>query len=99
MADPQRLAADPVTAGPPVDEREAALRPVECDRCGAAVLVAKFSLQHTSVQWSMDSMRTCAEFSARIAAGEQSALVDTCASLRESIDRAVIEGRLEVLPP
>jgi len=81
MADPRRLAADPVTAGaagasapsaasgPPVDEREAALRPVECDRCGAAVLVAKFSLQHTSVQWSMDSMRTCAEFSARIAAG------------------------------
>ena len=111
MADPRRLAADPVTAGaagasapsaasgPPVDEREAALRPVECDRCGAAVLVAKFSLQHTSVQWSMDSMRTCAEFSARIAAGEQSALVDTCASLRETIDRAVLDGRLEVLPP
>jgi hypothetical protein len=44
-------------------------------------------------------MRTCAEFSARIAAGEQSALVDTCASLRETIDRAVLDGRLEVLPP
>jgi hypothetical protein len=44
-------------------------------------------------------MRTCAEFSARIAAGEQTALVDGCASLRDSIDRAVAEGRLEILPP
>ena len=39
-------------------------------------------------------MRACAEFSARVAAGEQTALIDTCASLRASIDRAVFLGRL-----
>jgi hypothetical protein len=51
------------------------------------------------VQWSFESVRACAEFSARAAAGEQTALIDTCASLRDSIDRAVRDGRLEILPP
>ncbi len=111
MADVQPLAAgfiatqrQPQPDGPepglvPADEREAGFRPVECERCGAAALVAKFSPQHTSVQWSQASVRTCAEFSARVAAGEQTALIDTCASLRDSIDRAVLDGRLEVSPP
>jgi hypothetical protein len=114
MADPHRLTAEPAVAepavaeraaaehlasGPPADERDAGLQPTACERCGAAVLVAKFSPQHTSVQWNAESMRACAEFSARIAAGEQTALVDSCASLHDSIDRAVLEGRLEVLPP
>ncbi len=81
------------------DERHAAFRRIECERCMAAVLVVKFSRQHTSIQWSPASVRACAEFSARAAAGEQSALIDTCASLRESIDRAVSAGRLEVSPP
>jgi hypothetical protein len=109
MADAHRLTAEPAAAqraaaeylasGPPADEREAGFQATECERCGAAVLVAKFSPQHTSVQWNAESMRACAEFSARIAAGEQTALVDSCASLHDSIDRAVLEGRLEVLPP
>ena len=64
------------------DERHAGFRQVECDRCAAAVLVVKFSQQHTSVQWSAASVRSCAEFSARVATGEQSALIGTCASLR-----------------
>jgi hypothetical protein len=81
------------------DEREARYGRVECDHCGVAVLVAKFSLQHTSVQWSAASVRACAEFSARVAAGEQTALIDTCARLRGSIDRAAAQGRLEVSPP
>ena len=81
------------------DERHGGFRRVECDRCAAAVLVVKFSRQHTSVQWSPASVRACAEFSARAAAGEQTALIDTCASLRESIDRAVSHGHLEVPPP
>ena len=83
----------------PADEREAGFRPVECERCGATALVAKFSPQHTSVQWSFESVRACAEFSARAAAGEQTALIDACSSLRRSIDRAVRDGRLEILPP
>ena len=81
------------------DERHAHFQRIGCDRCVATVLVVKFSRQHTSVQWSPASVQACAEFSARAAAGEQSALIDTCASLRESIDRAVSQGRLEVSPP
>ncbi len=81
------------------DERHAGFQRVDCDRCAAAVLVVKFSQQHTSVQWSPASVRACAEFRARAAAGEQTALIDTCASLRDSIDRAVRQGRLEVCPP
>ena len=69
---------------------------MSCARCGAAVLVAKFSPQHTSVQWSAAAVRACAEFSAQ---GRPSALVEGCASLRDSIDAAVAAGRLEVSPP
>ena len=78
---------------------DAGFRRIECDRCAAAVLVVKFSQQHTSVQWSPAAVRSCAEFSARVAAGEQTALIDACASLRAAIDRAVSQGRLEISPP
>jgi len=86
---------------PPVpdDERRADFRPVECERCGATALVAKFSPQHTSVQWSLESVRGCAEFSALAAAGGQTALVEACAGMRASIDRAVLQGRLDISPP
>jgi len=80
----------------PRDERRAAFCPVECGRCGAAVLAAKFSPQHTSVQWSAAAVRACAEFGA---ADHPSALVEGCASLRDSIDAAVAAGLLEVSPP
>ena len=83
----------------PTDERHATLREMACDRCAAVVGVTKFSPQHTSVPWSLGATAVCAEFSAREAAGERSALIDTCASLRDSLDRAVAEGRLEVTPP
>jgi hypothetical protein len=81
------------------DERHVSLAPVRCARCGAAVLAAKFSAQHTSVQWSAAAVRACAEFSASAAEGRPSALVEGCASLRDSIDAAVAAGRLEVSPP
>ena len=80
----------------PRDERHAAARPVECARCGAAVLAAKFSPQHTTVQWSAAAVGACAEFGA---SGRPSALVEGCASLRDSIEEAVAAGRLEVSPP
>jgi hypothetical protein len=79
-----------------LDERHAALSRVECARCGAAVLAAKFSPQHTSVQWSVAAVRACAEFAAREG---PTALVQGCGSLRDSIDAAVAAGRLEVSPP
>jgi hypothetical protein len=81
------------------DERAWRYAEVRCGRCGAVVEVAKFSLQHTSVQWTAESVLTCAEFSAQVAAGGSSALIATCASLRASIDAAVHDGRVEVLPP
>jgi hypothetical protein len=78
------------------DERYAAFCPVECGRCGAGVLAAKFSPQHTVVQWNAASVAACAEFSASV---RPSALVEGCGSLRDSIDAAVMAGRLEVSPP
>jgi hypothetical protein len=81
------------------DERHARLREVTCGRCLAQVAVAKFSPQHTSVQWTTDAAATCAEFAGRAAAGEPTALVRTCASLWRSIDDAVRDGRLEVKSP
>jgi hypothetical protein len=79
-----------------LDERLGAASPVECARCGAAVLAVKFSPQHTSVQWSAAAVRACREFGAM---DRPSALVEGCASLRDSIDAAVAAGRLEVSPP
>jgi hypothetical protein len=79
-----------------VDERPWRYTPVECAQCGVVAAVAKFSLQHTSVQWTQQAVRDCEEFAA---AGGNSALIPTCASLRESIEDAVAGGRVEVLPP
>jgi hypothetical protein len=81
------------------DDRRATVREVSCARCSVVVLAAKFSPQHTSVQWSPAAVRTCAEFAARVGAGEQTALIDGCASLRASIDQAVRAGGLPVAPP
>ena len=81
------------------DERRTSYRLVECGRCGAMAQVAKFSAQHTSVQWTTASVLACAEFRARATGGEQSALVETCASMRDSIEAAVAGGHLEVSPP
>lgn len=78
------------------DERHARLREVTCDRCSAVVRVAKFSPQHTSVQWSGDATAKCAEFADRGPAAEPAR---TCASLWATIDRAVRDGRLEVTSP
>jgi hypothetical protein len=72
---------------------------VECANCHVIVRVAKFSLQHTSIQWTGSAVLGCAEFAERVAAGGDSALIPTCASLRESIEDAVAGGRVEVLPP
>ena len=48
--------------GPAVRADERLRRPatVACDRCGAAVQVAKFSPQHTSVQWTRTRCAACA---------------------------------------
>jgi hypothetical protein len=83
----------------PADERRVRPRPVRCARCGAAVLVAKFSSQHTSVQWTAAAAATCAEFGARTADGACGALIEGCGALLDSIDAAVASGRLAAAPP
>ena len=93
------MPSSPYADGQLADERRAVAREVSCGRCGAVVLAAKFSPQQTSVQWTPDAVRTCAEFEARVAAGERTALIDSCASLRSSIDAAVQDGRLPVVSP
>jgi DNA-directed RNA polymerase subunit RPC12/RpoP len=75
------------------------LADLRCERCGVTVLVKKNSPRHTSVQWSTEAVRGCAEFAARAAAGERTALIATCGSLRASIERAAREGRLDVPGP
>ena len=81
---------------PAEDERRVLFAAVECGRCGAAVLAAKFSPQHTSVQWTAAAVGLCREFGA---ACRPSALVEGCAALRSSISAAVASGRLQVSPP
>ena len=74
---------------------EGGLRELACEGCGALVRVRKSSPEHTSIQWTTRAVRQCAEFAARVALGETTALVDGCSTLRATIERAAREGRLE----
>jgi hypothetical protein len=81
------------------DERRSDYRSVRCSDCGAVVMAAKFSIQHTSVQWDAAAVRRCAEFGRRVAEGEQTPLIERCEAMRASIDAAALDGRLPVAPP
>jgi hypothetical protein len=81
------------------DERQSRYCPVACGACGAVVLAAKFSIQHTSVQWDAAAVRQCAEFARQAAAGMATPLFERCDSMRASIEAAALEGRLPVAPP
>lgn len=74
----------------------AGLRPLSCRSCGTCVLVKKNSVQHTSIQWTTDAAKSCPVFAEKAAAGAQTALLDTCDRLGESIAEALREGMLEV---
>ncbi len=93
------MSSSPYADGWLADERRPVAREVQCARCAAVVLAAKFSPQQTSVQWTAGAVQACAEFAARAGGGEPSALIDGCASLRASIDAAVRDGRLPVVSP
>jgi hypothetical protein len=82
-----------------LDERRARYCEVTCAGCGAVVLAAKFSVQHTSVQWDAVAVRRCAEFARRAAAGEQTPLIERCDAMRASVETAALDGRLPVAPP
>jgi hypothetical protein len=102
MTDGVRLAGDwqplPSGAARP-DERRSRYCPVQCRECGAVVLAAKFSSQHTSVQWDAAAVRQCAEFARRRLAGELTPLIERCDAMRGSIEVAALDGRLPVSPP
>jgi hypothetical protein len=97
MTDASRAAVVNGAARP--DERQFRYCPVQCAECGAVVRAAKFSMQHTSVQWDVAAVDRCAEFARRAAAGEQTPLIERCESMRASIESAVRDGRLPVAPP
>jgi len=82
-----------------LDERRSQFCEVTCGTCGAVVLAAKFSIQHTSVQWDAEAVRQCVEFARRTAAGEQTPLIERCEAMRRSIEAAVEAGELPVVPP
>jgi len=77
------------------DERTGGASLVRCGRCGAGVLVAKFSPEHTSVQWTLTAAGECLEFLA-VAPG---APREGCGALRDSIDAAAGSGRLAIRSP
>ena len=80
------------------DDRSGSAAWVRCARCGARVEVAKFSPEHTSVQWTLAAAAGCAEFLA--VPGEAGrAPREGCGALRESIDAAVASGRLAIRAP
>ena len=81
------------------DERQSRYCEVACATCGAVILAAKFSMQHTSVQWDAVAVARCAEFTRRTAVGEQTPLIERCEAMRASIDAAAFDGRLPVAPP
>ncbi|MEV0895591.1 hypothetical protein [Actinoplanes sp. NPDC049802] len=74
------------------DHLEGGLADIGCDGCGIGVRAGKRSAMQTSVQWRGHACELIAE----VAGGRPTALVPTCPQLRESIDRAIREGRLEV---
>jgi hypothetical protein len=98
-AHPPSTSSSAATGAEEREYLEAGLAPVGCRYCGNRVLVKKNSIRHTSIQWTSDAVDSCPEFAARVAAGQVSALIDTCGKLRDSIDEAVREGLLEVPGP
>jgi len=102
MTEGVRLAADwqalPGGEARP-DDRRSRYCQVQCRECDAVVLAAKFSSQHTSVQWDAAAVRECNEFARRALAGEQTPLIERCNAMRRSIEVAALDGRLPVSSP
>jgi hypothetical protein len=81
------------------DDRRSRYCQVQCRECGAVVLAAKFSSQHTSVQWDAAAVSQCTEFARRTLAGEPRPLIERCDAMRRSIEVAALDGRLPVSSP
>lgn len=76
------------------------MQQIDCHDCGTAVLVEKFSISHTSVQWLGDSIAVCPKIAQAAAAGEGGLCGTTglsCSALRNTIDDAVRQGHIEII--
>ncbi|RAY13533.1 ferredoxin [Actinomadura craniellae] len=72
--------------------------PVRCRQCGGEVLARKSGWLQTSVQWNAATLAGCLERRAALPGpGPNGGLFTTCTALRESIDRAALDGTLPVL--
>lgn len=73
------------------------MQPVECDACGACVLVRKSSWEQTSLQWSAAAVEACVERrAASPRPGPNGAAFSGCISLRDSVRAAVHRGDVTV---
>jgi hypothetical protein len=89
----------PIPAGRITPDDERLMQEVTCRRCATSVLVSKNTPTQTSIQWLDDAGQICSELAGQRAAGRPTGLVSGCTALRESIEDAVREGRVQVLFP
>ncbi len=75
---------------------EGRLVEVACLECAARVRVRKNSEFHTSIQWSADAVRRCAEFARRDHDRPARPVHESCSRLKASIEHAVKTGRLRM---
>src|SRR4051795_10221077 len=89
----------PLSADTLEDQRlytSARLVEVACLDCLAKVGVKKNSEHHTSIQWSSEALRQCAEFRKMASEPGGRHVYEPCSRLRSSIDRAVADGEIEI---
>ncbi|WP_137723050.1 hypothetical protein [Prescottella subtropica] len=73
------------------------MQPLECDRCGACVQVQKHSWEHTAVQWNEAAQQACQEIHEWVGReGRPGAPVMRCESLSATIQKAALDGRLDI---
>ena len=87
----------PISPGRITPDDDRLMSELSCRRCATTVLVRKNTLTQTSIQWLADAGETCTELAEQRAAGKPTGLVSGCTALRESIEDAVADGRLQVL--
>ncbi|TQF74790.1 hypothetical protein FK531_01480 [Rhodococcus spelaei] len=69
------------------------MQSVQCRECGVAVLVEKFSWEHTGVQWTEDAVAACPVLAPLADRDDAMALTRGCEAMRSSIRTAAVEGR------
>ena len=69
---------------------------VACLDCLARVGVKKNSEHHTSIQWNVDALHACPEFSRMERRPEGRAVHEACPRLVASIEAAAREGRIPI---